>query len=640
MRPLLQHASRFHNVNASTITPSSRSIGRFVAQSPSICVTCQYRQASTALLQQHRHLLSNGSPAWLQRHFSRSSRWMEDTKPPGPSDPIAMPPPANEQKPKPASPADRTPEQLIERQERLRREWEEQQRKREEEALRKKQQEEEARRKREEEEALRKKKEAEALQKKQEAEAARKRLEEEALRRTAQSSPPRSAEPEAPRPEPLPERPSPVEAQKPVQKETVVTASKQDVIDNVTRVPDEQLPSHQERQRSNFEKRFSAFMDDVLPKIAVVTQKVNTYTGTDYSGVEALRREIQEQEKLVKARRVAIDSTKEALDAALEQQAASQKEVVALLERKHSWSSSDLERYMSLIRSEHINDKAVREAKEAVDAAENALEEARSYLEKRERAQYHEEQIWSDTIRRNSTWVTFGLMGVNIFLLLLSLLILEPWRRRRMVREIKGALEAQQMAAETTPAPALATAHVAANPVTEVPVAEKTAPASKTAVPEVAIEKAVEPTSTHAQTMSSVANGPNVDESPTAGTEEPIHITDEDGTKIGNIIEEVIEPVIDPAVPGAAPLLAEDVKASPQETVDIQKEAREPVSTGEKVWAKLGLWQSKAAVIAEDIVSDRPISMRRVDFTTAILQGAAAGAVIAAASIAMLLRPN
>ena len=100
-----------------------------------------------------------------------------------------------------------------------------------------------------------------------------------------------------------------------------------------------------------------------------------------------------------------------------------------------------------------------------------------------------------------------------------------------------------------------------------------------------------------------------------------------------------MEPAIDPAVPGAAPLTPVDAP-SPQETIDIQEEAAVPMSTTDKIWAKLGLWQSTAATIAEDIVSDRPISMRRVDFTTAVLQGAAAGAVIAAAAIAMLLRPN
>ncbi len=298
---------------------------------------------------------------------------------------------------------------------------------------------------------------------------------------------------------------------------------------------------------------------------------------------------------------------------------------------------------MSLIRSEHINDKAVREAKDAVETAENALEEARSYLEKRERAQYHEEQIWSDTIRRNSTWVTFGLMGVNIFLLLLSLLILEPWRRRRMVREIKTALEAQKVASEATPTPGPATAYATANPVTEPSVAVPATPIptmQKPVEPEVLTDKVVQADVTSAQPASYVTREPDIDESPTAGTEDPLRITDQDGTQIGNILEEVVEPAINPAVPGAAPLTTEDAGGSPQEVVDIQEEAREPLSASDKVWHKLGMWQSKAAIIAEDIVSDRPISMRRVDFTTAVLQGAAAGAVIAAAAIALMLRPN
>jgi sensitive to high expression protein 9 len=162
----------------------------------------------------------------------------------------------------------------------------------------------------------------------------------------------------------------------------------------------------------------------------------------------------------------------------------------------------------------------------------------------------------------------------------------------------------------------------------------------KPAEPEAAVEKVVSPESAPAQPTSPVTTKSNVDESPTAGTEEPVHITDEDGTRIMNIIDEVVEPATNPAVPGAAPLIPKNADASPQETIDIQAEAWASMSTSEKIWARLGLWQSKAAVIAEDIVSDRPISMRRVDFTTAILQGAAAGAVIAAAVIAMLLKPN
>jgi sensitive to high expression protein 9 len=85
------------------------------------------------------------------------------------------------------------------------------------------------------------------------------------------------------------------EAQERLQEDALPKTKKDDVADNIERVPDEHLPSHRERQRWSLSKRFSEMMDDLLPKLAVVTQKVNTYTGTDYSGVEALRREIKEQ---------------------------------------------------------------------------------------------------------------------------------------------------------------------------------------------------------------------------------------------------------------------------------------------------------------------------------------------------------
>jgi sensitive to high expression protein 9 len=106
---------------------------------------------------------------------------------------------------------------------------------------------------------------------------------------------------------------------------------------------------------------------------------------------------------------------------------------------------------MSLVRSEHANDQGVQQAKDTATAAEKALEEARTRLEKRERAQYHEEQIWSDTIRRNSTWVTIGLMGVNIGLLLVNLVIFEPWRRRRLVREVRTALDEKDFSSAAVP---------------------------------------------------------------------------------------------------------------------------------------------------------------------------------------------
>jgi sensitive to high expression protein 9 len=94
--------------------------------------------------------------------------------------------------------------------------------------------------------------------------------------------------------ETMPDESSTLTAQEELQKGP--TARERDAVaDNITRVPDEHLPSHRERQRWDLSRRFSEAMDDLLPKLATVTQKVNSYTGTDYSGVEALRREIKEQ---------------------------------------------------------------------------------------------------------------------------------------------------------------------------------------------------------------------------------------------------------------------------------------------------------------------------------------------------------
>lgn len=55
------------------------------------------------------------------------------------------------------------------------------------------------------------------------------------------------------------------------------------------------LPSERARERLEFSERLHVFMDGFLAKAAVASKRVNNYTGTDYSGIEQLRREIIEQ---------------------------------------------------------------------------------------------------------------------------------------------------------------------------------------------------------------------------------------------------------------------------------------------------------------------------------------------------------
>ncbi|TKA61231.1 hypothetical protein B0A49_08749 [Cryomyces minteri] len=321
-------------------------------------------------------------------------------------------------------------------------------------------------------------------------------------------------------------------------------------------------------------------MDDLSTKAAIASQRLNNYTGTDYSGIEALRTEIKDQEQLVKAARAAVTHAKEAYAAAHAQQASSQKEVVGLLERKHSWSAGDLERYMSLIRSEHHNEQAVQAAKDELADTERALEDARSKLEKRERAQYHEEQIWSDTIRRNSTWVTFGLMGVNIFLLLANLVVFEPWRRRKIIREVRTALEEKTFATAVPISPTLE------KEVDEATMAES---------PAIVLEDTA-----------------RADLLP-AGEQNPLER-----------------------------LVAETEQSVPGElsTANSRIASVDEQSPPEASWrGKLKLQIATCRAYLHDLFSEREISLRRVEITTIALEGAAAGVAFMGLLI-VLLRPR
>ncbi|MCJ1349406.1 sensitivity to high expression protein she9 [Peltigera leucophlebia] len=172
-------------------------------------------------------------------------------------------------------------------------------------------------------------------------------------------------------------------------------------------------------------------MDNVQSNIFFAGQRLNDLTG--YSGIEALKRDIEEQERGLQTTRTSLQQAREAYSAAISQRSTSQREVNELLQRKHAWAPSDLERFTALYRSDHANEQAESMAKEQLESIERKAEEAASRLSASILARYHEEQIWSDKIRRMSTWGTWGLMGVNVLLFLVFQILVEPWRRKRLV---------------------------------------------------------------------------------------------------------------------------------------------------------------------------------------------------------------
>lgn len=245
------------------------------------------------------------------------------------------------------------------------------------------------------------------------------------------------------------------------------------------------LPSYLESRRSQMSKQFTTMMDNIQSNVFVAGQRLNDLTG--YSGIEALKNEIHSQgknpcispkqvaylesranfflfhiEERLRAARSNVRKAKDEYSAAITRRSTSQREVNELLQRKHAWSPTDLERFTLLYRNDHTNEVAEAETQEALSAAEREAEEAAASLSKSILSRYHEEQVWSDKIRRMSTWGTWGLMGVNVLLFLIFQIAVEPWRRRRLVKgfedkvveaiEKEKALIRTEIAEGTTPA--------------------------------------------------------------------------------------------------------------------------------------------------------------------------------------------
>ncbi|KAL8930928.1 MAG: hypothetical protein Q9208_000029 [Pyrenodesmia sp. 3 TL-2023] len=196
--------------------------------------------------------------------------------------------------------------------------------------------------------------------------------------------------------------------------------------------PSTSLPSHTESLRSPLSHRFTHLMDTLQSTLANQTQHLNNLTG--YTPIESLKASISAQETHLQDTRSALAAARTAYSQSIKQRSASQREVNELLQRKHNWSPSDLERFTELYRSDHANELNESQAHEALVRAEKEAEEAGQQLSESILKRYHEEQIWSDKIRRMSTWGTWGLMGVNVLLFFIFQVGVEPWRRARLVK--------------------------------------------------------------------------------------------------------------------------------------------------------------------------------------------------------------
>jgi len=152
-------------------------------------------------------------------------------------------------------------------------------------------------------------------------------------------------------------------------------------------------------------------------------------------------------EQRLQAARQATREAKNAYEAAVQTRATSQRDLTDLLQRKSTWSSEDVSRFTSLVHQDHLNTLAESSSKTASQTADEALEREFGALTQIILERYHEEQVWSDKIRSASTYGSMIVLGVNVFVFLSAIVIVEPWKRRKLAEALGRRVEA--LAVET-----------------------------------------------------------------------------------------------------------------------------------------------------------------------------------------------
>ncbi|KAI1106972.1 Mdm33 family-domain-containing protein [Jackrogersella minutella] len=245
-----------------------------------------------------------------------------------------------------------------------------------------------------------------------------------------------------PRPEPAPQEPAP---QKPPPEQPPPPSEKPPPPGNdLPENPD--LPSAQNSRRSALNRRLSAFMDGAQTTLFAASQRINDLTG--YSGIEVLKQQISQLEGSLASAQTALHGARVAYKSAVSSRSSTQREVTTLLARQKTWTPADFERFTALYRQDYELEALVASRAAELEDAERDAERLGRELSAGILSRYHEEQIWSDKIRRMSTWGTWGLMGVNILLFLVLQFGAEPWRRRRLVKgfeaKVQEALEEER----------------------------------------------------------------------------------------------------------------------------------------------------------------------------------------------------
>ncbi|KAH8818924.1 Mdm33 family-domain-containing protein, partial [Flagelloscypha sp. PMI_526] len=203
-----------------------------------------------------------------------------------------------------------------------------------------------------------------------------------------------------------------------------------------------QLRLYSKQGLDTVRQRSQSLLDRATHEISQLGAYLNHVTG--YDEVEGLKQQVVEQESKMGQARTEAREAKVAYSNAVLSRSTSQRQLNDLLQRKQSWTDDDVLQFTSLVRSDHASTVSETNAKRTMDEAEERVEKEFDALMRVILARYHVEQVWSDKIRRASSYGSLGVMGLNLLVFVAAILFVEPWKRKRLAETFEKKVDALQ----------------------------------------------------------------------------------------------------------------------------------------------------------------------------------------------------
>lgn len=176
---------------------------------------------------------------------------------------------------------------------------------------------------------------------------------------------------------------------------------------------------------------FKKKLEDIPVLLMDANKSINKVTG--YDTIQSLKSGIKSIEIDLYQDRISLERESKKLKSISLQQNSTQNLINDLLSRKSTWSPNDLKAFTETYNENQQNIHNLENQKRKVEQLEKKVKVMEQDVHNLILKRYHEEQIWSDKIRKLSTYGTLLLLVINLLSFFALHLLFEPRKRRKLV---------------------------------------------------------------------------------------------------------------------------------------------------------------------------------------------------------------